>query len=89
MLKRKVHDAAKVIAESEEKRSVEEALNQYVASRHANLRLPSNLIISYRICVSPQCGFASHSEGNNVSDDDVQKKLTLVVQTASELWSDA
>ena len=41
-----------------------------------------------RICISPQCGFASHSEGNRVSEDDVRKKLTLVVETAKEIWSD-
>ncbi|EKM58757.1 uncharacterized protein PHACADRAFT_248829 [Phanerochaete carnosa HHB-10118-sp] len=69
VLKRKVHDAATVIASGEEKRTVEEALNQ--------------------ICISPQCGFASHSEGNNVSEDDVKRKLTLCVQTAKELWADA
>ena len=44
--------------------------------------------ISNRICISPQCGFASHSEGNRVSEDDVRKKLTLVVETAKEIWSD-
>lgn len=31
MLKRKVHDAAEVIANGVEKRTVEEALNQYVS----------------------------------------------------------
>ncbi|GJE97270.1 UROD/MetE-like protein [Phanerochaete sordida] len=68
-LKRKVRDAATVIANGEEKRTVEEALNQ--------------------ICISPQCGFASHSEGNKVSEEDVKRKLTLCVQTSKQLWSDA
>ena len=40
----------------------------------------------HQICISPQCGFASHSEGNNVSHDDIVKKLALVVETARELW---
>jgi len=40
-----------------------------------------------QICISPQCGFASHSEGNNVTEDDVHKKLALVVETAKEIWA--
>jgi len=42
-----------------------------------------------RLCVSPQCGFASHSDGNNVTDDDVVAKLKLVSDTAKAIWSDA
>ena len=41
------------------------------------------------MCISPQCGFASHSEGNQVAEADVQRKLALVVDTAKQLWSDA
>lgn len=43
----------------------------------------------YRICISPQCGFASHADGNPVTEADVIKKLSLVVETAKEIWSDA
>ncbi|KAH9928927.1 uncharacterized protein B0H18DRAFT_1117740 [Fomitopsis serialis] len=68
-LVKKVHAAAAVIADGEEKRTKEEALNQ--------------------ICISPQCGFASHSEGNPVTEEDVVKKLRLVVDTAKAIWSDA
>lgn len=42
-----------------------------------------------RLCISPQCGFASHSEGNNVSDEDMQNKLGLCVKVAKRVWSDA
>ncbi|KAI0337149.1 UROD/MetE-like protein [Trametopsis cervina] len=42
-----------------------------------------------QICISPQCGFASHSEGNPVTEADVKRKLSLVVQTAKEVWPDA
>ncbi|KPV73929.1 uncharacterized protein RHOBADRAFT_66684 [Rhodotorula graminis WP1] len=42
-----------------------------------------------RLCLSPQCGIASHAEGNPVSHDDVWKKLGLVVETAKAVWSDA
>ncbi|KAI5121276.1 hypothetical protein M0805_002321 [Coniferiporia weirii] len=41
-----------------------------------------------QICISPQCGFASHAEGNPVTEEDVKKKLTLVVQTAKSIWTD-
>ncbi|KAF8592041.1 UROD/MetE-like protein [Ramaria rubella] len=39
-----------------------------------------------QICISPQCGFASHSEGNQVTAEDVRRKLTLVVDTAKRIW---
>ncbi|EMD41171.1 hypothetical protein CERSUDRAFT_80798 [Gelatoporia subvermispora B] len=42
-----------------------------------------------QICISPQCGFASHAEGNPVTEDDVKRKLSLVVETAKAIWSDA
>ncbi|GAA6017841.1 hypothetical protein JCM11491_004641 [Sporobolomyces phaffii] len=42
-----------------------------------------------RLCLSPQCGFASHSEGNAVSFDDVISKLSLCHETAKKVWSDA
>ncbi|KZV99114.1 UROD/MetE-like protein [Exidia glandulosa HHB12029] len=39
-----------------------------------------------QICISPQCGFASHSDGNNVTDEDMYKKLKLVTETAKQIW---
>jgi methionine synthase II (cobalamin-independent) len=42
-----------------------------------------------RICVSPQCGFASHMEGNLITRDDMKKKMQLVVELAKSIWSDA
>ncbi|KAI6147411.1 UROD/MetE-like protein [Pisolithus tinctorius] len=42
-----------------------------------------------RICVSPQCGFASHSEGNLLGMDDMKKKLALIKDLATSLWADA
>ncbi|KAN0076800.1 hypothetical protein V8E55_010655 [Tylopilus felleus] len=41
------------------------------------------------ISVSPQCGFASHSEGNLLGPDDMKKKLQLVKELASSIWEDA
>lgn len=39
-----------------------------------------------RMGVSPQCGFASHSDGNNVGHDEMIAKLKLVRKLADELW---
>jgi 5-methyltetrahydropteroyltriglutamate--homocysteine methyltransferase len=38
------------------------------------------------LCLSPQCGFASASEGNQVTHDEQRAKLELVVETAQEVW---
>lgn len=65
-LKKRINQAAELIANGEPKRSKEEALNQ--------------------ICISPQCGFASHSDGNNVTREDVASKLKLVSETAKQIW---
>jgi 5-methyltetrahydropteroyltriglutamate--homocysteine methyltransferase len=53
------------------KRRVEEA------GRHVSLD---------QLCLSPQCGFASTSEGNRLTIDDEIAKLRLVVETAQEIW---
>ncbi|GAA5853719.1 hypothetical protein JCM8547_007423 [Rhodosporidiobolus lusitaniae] len=42
-----------------------------------------------RLCISPQCGFASHAEGNPVDFDDVIAKLGLCTDVAKAVWSDA
>jgi methionine synthase II (cobalamin-independent) len=39
-----------------------------------------------RISVSPQCGFASHEEGNLLGLEDMKKKLALVVELSRRLW---
>ena len=39
-----------------------------------------------QLCISPQCGFSSTVEGNNLSREDQIAKLRLVVETARELW---
>ena len=36
--------------------------------------------------VSPQCGFASHAEGNALGYEDMRKKLQLVRRIADEVW---
>jgi 5-methyltetrahydropteroyltriglutamate--homocysteine methyltransferase len=40
-----------------------------------------------QLCLSPQCGFASTSEGNQLGIEDEIAKLRLVVETAAEVWT--
>ena len=53
------------------KRRIEEA------SRHVDVD---------QLCLSPQCGFSSTEEGNELTVDDEMAKLRLVVETAEEVW---
>ena len=39
-----------------------------------------------QLCLSPQCGFSSTSEGNKLTREDEIAKLRLVVETAAEVW---
>ena len=39
-----------------------------------------------QLCLSPQCGFSSTSEGNDLSYDQQVAKLRLIVETAEEVW---
>jgi len=39
-----------------------------------------------QLCLSPQCGFSSTAEGNELTIDDEIAKLSLVVETAREVW---
>jgi 5-methyltetrahydropteroyltriglutamate--homocysteine methyltransferase len=39
-----------------------------------------------QLCLSPQCGFASTMEGNDLSYDQQVDKLRLVVETSQEVW---
>jgi 5-methyltetrahydropteroyltriglutamate--homocysteine methyltransferase len=40
-----------------------------------------------QLCLSPQCGFASTMEGNDLTYEQEVDKLRLVVETAQEVWS--
>jgi 5-methyltetrahydropteroyltriglutamate--homocysteine methyltransferase len=40
------------------------------------------------MCLSPQCGFSSTVEGNQITEDDQWAKLDLVVSTAREIWGE-
>lgn len=39
-----------------------------------------------QMCISPQCGFASHTGGNLLSEEQQAEKLRLVVEVAEEIW---
>jgi 5-methyltetrahydropteroyltriglutamate--homocysteine methyltransferase len=39
-----------------------------------------------QLCLSPQCGFSSTSEGNAVTYDEQVRKLELIVEVAAEVW---
>jgi 5-methyltetrahydropteroyltriglutamate--homocysteine methyltransferase len=39
-----------------------------------------------QLCLSPQCGFSSTFEGNDLTRDDQIAKLRLIVETAQEVW---
>ena len=50
------------------------------AARHADIG---------QLAISPQCGFASVSNGNELSADDQWRKLEVVARTADEVWGPA
>lgn len=39
-----------------------------------------------QLCLSPQCGFASSTEGNRLTEQDQFAKLRLIVEVADEVW---
>ena len=39
-----------------------------------------------QLCVSPQCGFSSTVEGNEVTVEEEKAKLALCVEVAREVW---
>lgn len=40
-----------------------------------------------QLCLSPQCGFSSTVEGNTLNHDEQVAKLSLIVETAEEIWA--
>jgi 5-methyltetrahydropteroyltriglutamate--homocysteine methyltransferase len=41
-----------------------------------------------QLCLSPQCGFSSTREGNDLTTDEQFRKLELIVETAAEVWGE-
>jgi 5-methyltetrahydropteroyltriglutamate--homocysteine methyltransferase len=42
-----------------------------------------------QLCLSPQCGFASHEDGNLLAEQAQWDKLRLIVDLANDIWADA
>jgi 5-methyltetrahydropteroyltriglutamate--homocysteine methyltransferase len=40
-----------------------------------------------QLCLSPQCGFSSTVEGNELTHDEQWAKLSLIVEVAAEVWN--
>src|SRR6202008_1629416 len=41
-----------------------------------------------QLCLSPQCGFSSTREGNDLTIDEQFRQLELVLETAAEVWGE-
>jgi 5-methyltetrahydropteroyltriglutamate--homocysteine methyltransferase len=41
-----------------------------------------------QLCISPQCGFASTTNGNRITEDVQKRKLALCVEVAAEVWGE-
>jgi methionine synthase II (cobalamin-independent) len=46
----------------------------------------SQFVDADQLCLSPQCGFSSTKEGNDLTPEQQWAKLRLIVETAQELW---
>ena len=64
--------------------------NKYLTmqSEHIKERIleASKYVPLDRLCLSPQCGFASTEEGNKLTEEDQWKKLALIREIAEEVW---
>jgi 5-methyltetrahydropteroyltriglutamate--homocysteine methyltransferase len=52
----------------------------------ARIEEASQFVDLDQLCLSPQCGFSSTSEGNALTYDQQWAKLRLTVETAQEVW---
>ncbi|KAF5312745.1 hypothetical protein D9619_003436 [Psilocybe cf. subviscida] len=71
--------------------SIEELKNRvYEAAEVMTQGIPkrSKEVALNQLCISTQCGFASVWEGNPLTEEDERKKLTLLVETAKQIWPD-
>jgi 5-methyltetrahydropteroyltriglutamate--homocysteine methyltransferase len=69
--------------------STKKARLESVDELRARIAEASRVVPLERLAVSPQCGFASTSEGNRVSPDDQRQKLEIVAATARAVWPEA
>lgn len=54
----------------------------------ASIEAASDYVPLERLCLSPQCGFASADRGTSLSQADQEAKLALVVETAAAVWGE-
>jgi len=57
-----------------------------IAELRARIADAARVVPLDRLAVSPQCGFASTSEGNRLSADDQRQKLEVVATVARTIW---
>ncbi|NVY96023.1 5-methyltetrahydropteroyltriglutamate--homocysteine S-methyltransferase [Lactobacillus sp. DCY120] len=67
-----------------------------VTSKSGTLETPDQLVARIeeasqyvdldRLCLSPQCGFASTEEGNILTEDQQWKKIELIKKVAQQVW---
>ena len=50
------------------------------------IREASQYVPLERLCLSPQCGFASTEEGNKLTEEEEWKKLRLIKEISEEVW---
>lgn len=58
------------------------------AEIEARVEAASKYVPLDRLCLSPQCGFASTEEGNILTEDEQWAKLAHVVEIAADIWPD-
>ncbi len=51
------------------------------------IRQASSYLPLERLCISPQCGFASRDKGTSLTQDIELAKLRLLVEVANEIWT--
>ena len=52
----------------------------------ARIQEASQYVALDQLCLSPQCGFSSTEEGNNITEAEQDAKLRFVVEVANEVW---
>lgn len=52
----------------------------------ARIEEAAQYVAKEQICLSPQCGFASTEEGNNLTAAQQWDKVSLVTRVASQVW---
>ncbi|WP_077324656.1 5-methyltetrahydropteroyltriglutamate--homocysteine S-methyltransferase [Virgibacillus siamensis] len=52
----------------------------------ARIHEASQYVPLNRLCLSPQCGFSSTEEGNELTDEDQWKKLHLIKSISEKVW---